>query len=325
MTTLLAPSLTGDQAIAAAVPALVVRVENIYESGGAFFSVDASAAWSGDPFELTVRDAPDRRPRYAVAGYVAHINDAAVGAKQRMRSGHYVAYVHCEGHWFEVDDSRIVALDASPTRFPYLVFLVRTDGHRMLRMRGKQYHATTDAAMLELLQKRAAECAARSADAPCEQPVRKRLRVQDRSNRHQPGRDQTGRDQTGRDRDVDIRNRSDRLDESTKRVWTSKNTSDNRDHSRDDAFNNLDNPFQRYVDNWEHRRTNPDVDVRQWTDRAEPCLPQPCGLCPWAAGLTIVRACPMENETLWAPGPLGIGSLELFPPAHSIFTMCHYI
>ena len=46
---------------------------------------------------------------------------------------------------------------------------------------------------------------------------------------------------------------------------------------------------------------------------------------PWAAGLTIVRACPMENETLWAPGPLDIGSLELFPPAHSIFTMCHYI
>lgn len=89
MTTLLASSLTGDQAIAAAVPALVVRVENIYESGGAFFSVDASAAWSADPFELTVRDAPDRRPRYAVAGYVAHINDAAVGAKQRMRSGHY--------------------------------------------------------------------------------------------------------------------------------------------------------------------------------------------------------------------------------------------
>ena len=282
MTTLLASSLTGDQAIAAAVPALVVRVENIYESGGAFFSVDASAAWSADPFELTVRDAPDRRPRYAVAGYVAHINDAAVGAKQRMRSGHYVAYVHCGGDWFQLDDSRIVALDTPPTRFPYLVFLVRTDGRRMLR--GKQTVGTPDSAMHELLQKRAAECLAPIAHDS--QPARKRLRAQ--TGRDRTGRDQTGRDQTGRDQTnqaPDTRDRSGRLDERAKRAWTSKNTSDNRDHSRSDAFNNLDNPFQRYVDNWELRRTNPDVDVRQWTDRAEPCLPQPCGLCPDTAFL----------------------------------------
>ena len=41
ITSLLVSSLTGDQAIAEAVPALIVRVENIYESGGDYFAVDA--------------------------------------------------------------------------------------------------------------------------------------------------------------------------------------------------------------------------------------------------------------------------------------------
>ena len=62
--TLLVGSLTGDQAIAEAVPALVVRVENLYEAGGEYYTVDAGANWAGAPFELSVRDAPDRRPHY---------------------------------------------------------------------------------------------------------------------------------------------------------------------------------------------------------------------------------------------------------------------
>ena len=72
MRNLLVTSLTGDNAIAAAVPALVVRVENIYEAGDQYFAVDANADWSGGPVELSVRDASDRRPQYDVAGFVAH-------------------------------------------------------------------------------------------------------------------------------------------------------------------------------------------------------------------------------------------------------------
>ena len=51
MQNLLVTSLTGDNAIADAVPALVVRVENIYEAGDQYFAVDASADWSGSPVD----------------------------------------------------------------------------------------------------------------------------------------------------------------------------------------------------------------------------------------------------------------------------------
>ena len=172
MQNLLMTSLTGDNAIAASVPALVIRVENIYEAGEQYFAVDASADWSGGPIELSVRDAPDRRPQYAVAGFVAHESDAAVDGRRRMRSGHYIAYVQCEGSWFELNDSQITALGEPPKRFPYLVFLTRADGRRMLR--GKQAGTTTDAMMLALLQKRAAACVSAVTTSASEPPASKR-------------------------------------------------------------------------------------------------------------------------------------------------------
>ena len=253
-------------------------MENIYEAGGEYFAVDVSAVWAGGPFELTVRDAPDRHPHYAVAAFAAHLGDSALGARRRMRSGHYIAYVQCEGHWFEVDDSKIVALSEPPTRFPYLVFLVRTDTRRMLR--GKQpVIGTPDSVMLDLLQRRAAVCVAAAANAPSGQPASKRARIADKRDRsgRQQGRQQgrAGRQQV----------RSGRLDERVSQQWGSISAGDNRDHSRNDSFNNLDNPFKRYVDNWESRRAQPDVVVRQWSQRAEPVLPQPCRLCPDTAFL----------------------------------------
>ena len=135
MTELLVSSLTGDRAIAEAAPALVVRVENIYEAGGEYFTVDAKARWSSEPFAVTVRDDPDQCPRYVVAGYVAHMRGEGVDALQQMRSGHYIAYVYCGGVWFEMDDAKVISLIEPPTRFPYLVFLQRADRKRM---RGKQ-------------------------------------------------------------------------------------------------------------------------------------------------------------------------------------------
>ena len=280
--TLLVGSLTGDQAIAEAVPALVVRVENLYEAGGEYYTVDAGANWAGAPFELSVRDAPDRRPHYEVAGFVAHVSDPGADARRRMRSGHYIAYVHCEGCWFELDDSKITALSEPPTRFPYLVFLVRTDGRRMLR--GKQAPAgTPDSWMFDLLNSRATACAAASASSSSGQPASKRPRVQqqDRSGRQQARQ----QDRSGRRREQDTRERSGRVDERVKRQWGSHSAGDNRDHSRSDAYNNLDNPYKRYADNWEHRRSEADVSVREWSQRAEPVLPQPCRLCPDTAFL----------------------------------------
>ena len=155
---LLVSSLAGDNAIAESVPALVVRVENIYEHAGDYFTVHARADWAGFPIELTVRDAPDRRPQYGVAGYVAHVSDPTVNAQQRMRSGHYVAYIQLEGKWFELDDACVTEIDAPPERFPYLVFLSRSDARR--RLRAKQTYATTDARVIELLRLRAASCSA---------------------------------------------------------------------------------------------------------------------------------------------------------------------
>ena len=33
-------------------------------------------------------------------------------------------------------------------------------------------------------------------------------------------------------------------------------------------------------EDWERRRTDPEVSVREWSDRADPVLPQPCRHCP---------------------------------------------
>ena len=159
MSAMLARSLVGDQAIAQAAPALVLRIENIYEAGGEYFSVDAAADWSGNVIEVTVRDAPERHPRYAVAGYVAHVSDANVDARRRMCTGHYVAYVQSAGSWYELDDGEIRALSHAPTRFPYLVFLDRQDAPR--RCRGKQANRKARRQQMHaLLKARAALCQA---------------------------------------------------------------------------------------------------------------------------------------------------------------------
>ena len=200
LASMIVASLTGDSAIAEAPRALVIRVENVYEHGGQYFAVDARADWAGFPVELTVREAPDLQPQYTVACFVSHISDRATDARRRMRSGHYIAYVQCEGHWFELNDDQVTALSAPPTRVPYLVFLVRTDARR--RVRGKQSALTSDGRMLELLQQRAEQCAGVAAAAGSE-PSQKRARIDVTESagrrRNRTGREQdwTGRDQTG--------------------------------------------------------------------------------------------------------------------------------
>ena len=76
--------------------------------GWPWYQRNSPPAFSGNAtVELTVRDAPDST--YTVAAYVAHINDAQVDARERMRFGHYIAYVCCEGIWFEINDQQVHA------------------------------------------------------------------------------------------------------------------------------------------------------------------------------------------------------------------------
>ena len=67
------------------------------------------------------------RPMYRVAAHVAHVNNAHVDARQRMRSGHYVAYILTDETWYAFDDKVVKALASPPTCFPYIVFLTRVD------------------------------------------------------------------------------------------------------------------------------------------------------------------------------------------------------
>ena len=115
MANMLQAALTGDQALLDAPPALVIRVGNMYEHEGNYFAVDARADWSVTDIAISVLDKPGLSPTYRVAAFVAHESDSSVEARQRMRSGHYTAFVLSDGQWFHLDDERVTSLD-SPHR-----------------------------------------------------------------------------------------------------------------------------------------------------------------------------------------------------------------
>ena len=305
MAALVMSTLTGEQAIAEATSALVVRVDNVYEVEGEFFSVDARADWSRTTFGVIVRDAPDSVPQCTVAAYVAHLAGEDVSGSQRMRGGHYVAYVLSGGAWFEFDDEVVRSLEVPPTRFPYLLFLYRADVRCRLRLSGKQSVGTVG----KLLLSRASSTAGAAgwgSGARGDPPPPGRGRQQDRVERQQDRagrqrdetgrqrdragrqrdetgrqRDQTGqqRDQTGRRQDRVGRDQTHGCDDRVRQVWGSRSSGDNRDHSRSDALNNLDHPFQRYKEAWPRRREAEAVSVKRFCQRAGPILPQPCRLC----------------------------------------------
>ena len=56
--------------------------------------MEARADWSITNIELTVLGNAEGTRMYRVTGFVAHKHDGDVSAKQRMQSGHYIAYVH---------------------------------------------------------------------------------------------------------------------------------------------------------------------------------------------------------------------------------------
>ena len=90
-------------------------------------SVDALVDWGVAELEVSLlapevgtgsADSVPRICRYEVAAFVAHIAQSGVPARERMRSGHYVACINKRGQWFEVNDNEVVAVEGSPTRFP---------------------------------------------------------------------------------------------------------------------------------------------------------------------------------------------------------------
>ena len=124
MAGLILSALTGDQALATAPGALVLQIGQCYEVEGELFPVDARVDWGNNTFAVTCALAATQS-RYRVAGYVRHIASAGVPVAQRMRSGHYIAYLLSGGTWYEVDDQKLRQLASPPTAFPYLVFLTK--------------------------------------------------------------------------------------------------------------------------------------------------------------------------------------------------------
>jgi hypothetical protein len=102
MASMLIASLTGEQALQEAPPALIVRVENIYEQNDEYFFIDALVSWDATRLELTVMGDDNNTVVYKVSGYVAHIYHGDVDARQRMSSGHYVAYMNMDDTWYRV-------------------------------------------------------------------------------------------------------------------------------------------------------------------------------------------------------------------------------
>ena len=100
-------ALIDDQGLDAAPLVLVIRVENTYEEAGLAFAVDAKADWSVVDIAVSILGRPEAQPTYTVTGFIAHEHHGNVEAAQRMRSGHYKAYLHNSGIWFEMDDDRV--------------------------------------------------------------------------------------------------------------------------------------------------------------------------------------------------------------------------
>ena len=136
MAAMLQASLTGEQALREASEAVVLRVENMYEQDGHIFAVDVRADWRDTVFPVSVLDGG--AVAYEVAALVQHRGTSGAPALQRMRGGHYVAYVNKSGRWFELDDDVVAELPEPPDVYPYLVFLARARPRLSIRMGGKR-------------------------------------------------------------------------------------------------------------------------------------------------------------------------------------------
>ena len=286
MANMLLGALCDDQLIAGSPDALVLQIANSYEAGGELFPVDVRVDWGGGPMTLSPTDSAGETCQYAVSGLVCHLADTSTPVVARMRSGHYVAYLHVQGSWYEMNDSKVSSLREAPQRFPYLVFLTKVSAaSRRPRLAGKQHRRCNgNDASAELLARRVASRdvhAARSGRADAPGHVRVHAHASGGQAPHRGDRVRDGCRRSG------AQDRSDRAQDRTTRqrdepvAWAlcTASAGTNRDGSRTDILNGQDHPFRRYKENWPRRRRSVEVSVKVWPDVATATAPQPCRLC----------------------------------------------
>ena len=105
-----------------------------------------------------------------------------------------------------------------------------------------------------------------------------RVQIREGQLQNREGREQN-QDRKGRDQDRVGRHSRDQMAAVNKRAWGNSGRSNNRDNSRADMANDQDNPYERYVQTWNLRRSAPTETLKSFKDSPEPLLPQPCRLC----------------------------------------------
>ena len=120
-------SFRGGLVLQSAPPALLVRMENVYDEGNAYYHVDVKATWSRVACDLTCGHGST--VRYRVAALVIY----------RRGERHYVAFIHSDNTWYLAND-QTYRTSTPPTEYPYILVLVKDESAASRvrrRLRGK--------------------------------------------------------------------------------------------------------------------------------------------------------------------------------------------
>ena len=139
-------SLRGDLALSNASPALLVRMENLYDAGNVYYHVDVKVSWSRTACDLACSHGST--VRYQVAALVIY----------RHAEGHYVAFIHSDNTWYLANDM-VYRTSTPPTEYPYILVLVKDEAaaarvRPRLHGQGVESLGLQPSALSTLLQKR---------------------------------------------------------------------------------------------------------------------------------------------------------------------------
>ena len=114
MCDILEKSFRGDLALQSAPPALLVRMENVYDEVAAYYHVDVRAKWGRVTCDLACGHGST--VRYQVAALVVY----------RRGERHYVAFIHSDNTWYLANDLSY-RTSTPPTEYPYILVLVKDE------------------------------------------------------------------------------------------------------------------------------------------------------------------------------------------------------
>ena len=103
-------SFRGGLVVQSAPPALLVRMENVYDEGNAYYHVDVKVTWSRVACDLTCGHGST--VRYRVAALAIY----------RRSERHYVAFIHSDNTWYLANDLSY-RTSTPPTEYPYILVL----------------------------------------------------------------------------------------------------------------------------------------------------------------------------------------------------------